>query len=217
MIKDSSYDENFPELTSNVTNKSVIQDSRSIKWGQNKFRNNSYEAEDLNIAKIIQKEPIKSSLKMEAKHGRKKVKDVYTEKINIAHTFQTMNSSHEHRMIVKSKDKNNGQHASFDINIGKSMFSTNYDERQIYFKKLDTEKREYERKIQIKKKQIGDDNYKMNHYEMIKGDLFSVENECSMGHCVSEDFEMGAGVALFFKKKYGSVAELLNQSLFLFI
>lgn len=33
----------------------------------------------------------------------------------------------------------------------------------------------------------------------IEGDLFTASSECSLAHCVAEDFRMGAGIALQFK------------------
>lgn len=45
----------------------------------------------------------------------------------------------------------------------------------------------------------------------LKGDLFNVPSEYALAHCVSSDFRMGAGIALEFKKKFGSVQVLKNQ------
>lgn len=44
-----------------------------------------------------------------------------------------------------------------------------------------------------------------------KGDLFALDNTWSLAHCVGADFQMGAGIATEFKKRFGSVDELLKQ------
>ncbi|XP_067913154.1 ADP-ribose glycohydrolase OARD1-like isoform X2 [Heterodontus francisci] len=47
------------------------------------------------------------------------------------------------------------------------------------------------------------------HY--VTGDLFTCPVQDALAHCISEDFRMGAGIAVSFKKKFQSVKELLNQ------
>ncbi|KAI2649818.1 ADP-ribose glycohydrolase OARD1 [Labeo rohita] len=44
-----------------------------------------------------------------------------------------------------------------------------------------------------------------------KGDLFSCPPTDALAHCISEDFRMGAGIAVLFKKKFGRVQDLLAQ------
>ncbi|XP_065341693.1 uncharacterized protein LOC135940650 isoform X2 [Cloeon dipterum] len=44
---------------------------------------------------------------------------------------------------------------------------------------------------------------------VVDGDLFSAT--CSLAHCVSEDFRMSSGIAVPFRRRFGHVAELLNQ------
>jgi O-acetyl-ADP-ribose deacetylase (regulator of RNase III) len=48
-------------------------------------------------------------------------------------------------------------------------------------------------------------------FEEIEGDLFSAPKSWHLAHCVSSDFHMGAGIAVGFKKKYGSVEKLRSQ------
>ncbi|XP_059478149.1 titin homolog isoform X2 [Neocloeon triangulifer] len=48
-----------------------------------------------------------------------------------------------------------------------------------------------------------------NVITVVNGDVFSAT--CSLAHCVSEDFTMSSGVAVPFRKRFGHVAELLNQ------
>uniref|UniRef100_A0A3B3W0V5 Macro domain-containing protein n=1 Tax=Poecilia latipinna TaxID=48699 RepID=A0A3B3W0V5_9TELE len=48
------------------------------------------------------------------------------------------------------------------------------------------------------------------------GDLFSAPNQESLAHCVSEDLRMGKGIAVLFKKNFGRVTELKEQSEFFF-
>jgi len=45
-----------------------------------------------------------------------------------------------------------------------------------------------------------------------KGDLFSCHDTASLGHCISRDLGMGKGIALLFKKKFGGLSELKEQS-----
>lgn len=52
--------------------------------------------------------------------------------------------------------------------------------------------------------------------EEVEGDLFECLNDTnikSLGlcHCVSQDFAMGAGIAVEFKKRFGRVEELVAQ------
>lgn len=46
----------------------------------------------------------------------------------------------------------------------------------------------------------------------VKGDLFSGPEDEALAHCISKDCHMGAGIAVMFKKKFGGVAELKEQS-----
>uniref|UniRef100_A0A3B3VCY6 Macro domain-containing protein n=1 Tax=Poecilia latipinna TaxID=48699 RepID=A0A3B3VCY6_9TELE len=46
----------------------------------------------------------------------------------------------------------------------------------------------------------------------ITGNLFSCPWDESLAHCISEDCRMGAGIAVMFKKKFGRVSELKEQS-----
>lgn len=46
----------------------------------------------------------------------------------------------------------------------------------------------------------------------VKGDLFSGPEDEALAHCISKDYHMGAGIAVMFKKKFGGVAELKEQS-----
>lgn len=48
----------------------------------------------------------------------------------------------------------------------------------------------------------------LNH---ISGDLFSCDEDVSLVHCVSEDLEMGKGIAVQFKKRFKQVEELKSQ------
>ncbi|XP_067841208.1 ADP-ribose glycohydrolase OARD1-like isoform X3 [Heptranchias perlo] len=45
----------------------------------------------------------------------------------------------------------------------------------------------------------------------LKGDLFSCPEKDALAHCISEDCDMKAGIAVLFKKKYGCEEELQNQ------
>lgn len=44
------------------------------------------------------------------------------------------------------------------------------------------------------------------------GDLFEVGDDFALCHCVSKDLDMGAGIAVTFKKQFGGVEELKRQS-----
>merc|ERR1712028_41138 len=46
-----------------------------------------------------------------------------------------------------------------------------------------------------------------------RGDLFEVDTDWSLCHCVSKDLDMGAGIAVLFKKNYGGVQELQSQNI----
>ncbi|XP_050293437.1 uncharacterized protein LOC126733979 [Anthonomus grandis grandis] len=47
--------------------------------------------------------------------------------------------------------------------------------------------------------------------EEIEGNLFNQPKEFSLVHCVAEDFRMGSGIAVTFKREFGNQAELLDQ------
>lgn len=44
-----------------------------------------------------------------------------------------------------------------------------------------------------------------------KRDLFSVDDKYYLAHCISDDFALGAGIAVEFVKRYNMRAELKNQ------
>lgn len=46
-------------------------------------------------------------------------------------------------------------------------------------------------------------------YKELIGDLF--KSSGPIGHCVSEDLDMGKGIAVEFKRRFGMVSVLLNQ------
>jgi len=43
-----------------------------------------------------------------------------------------------------------------------------------------------------------------------KRDLFTVQNDYYLAHCISADYALGAGIALIFNKKYNMSAKLNN-------
>ncbi|XP_078256104.1 LOW QUALITY PROTEIN: ADP-ribose glycohydrolase OARD1-like [Rhinoraja longicauda] len=45
----------------------------------------------------------------------------------------------------------------------------------------------------------------------MQGDLFSCPEKDALAHCIGEDCNMDAGIAVLFKRKYGCVEELQNQ------
>lgn len=45
----------------------------------------------------------------------------------------------------------------------------------------------------------------------VKGDLFTAPEDASLAHCVSADLNMGKGIAVLFKDKYGNVNTLRRQ------
>ena len=49
-------------------------------------------------------------------------------------------------------------------------------------------------------------------FREVTGDLFSVDADVSLAHCVSEDFQMSKGIAKLFRIKFACVNELKAQS-----
>jgi len=49
-------------------------------------------------------------------------------------------------------------------------------------------------------------------FKLVKGDLFSADENVSLAHCVSEDFTMSKGIATEFKKRFNNVPKLLEQN-----
>lgn len=47
--------------------------------------------------------------------------------------------------------------------------------------------------------------------QVLKRDLFSAK-KCALAHCVSADLEMGKGIALEFRKRFGGLEELHAQN-----
>uniref|UniRef100_A0AAY5K3H3 Macro domain-containing protein n=1 Tax=Esox lucius TaxID=8010 RepID=A0AAY5K3H3_ESOLU len=45
----------------------------------------------------------------------------------------------------------------------------------------------------------------------VTGDLFSCHEDEALAHCISQDCNMGAGIAVTFNKTFGGVAELKEQ------
>lgn len=69
-------------------------------------------------------------------------------------------------------------------------------------------------RLEVEKKRYLD-KYKQERdlcFKFVKGDLFSVESDFALAHCVSEDFKMSKGIATEFKKRFGKVDELLKQN-----
>lgn len=49
-------------------------------------------------------------------------------------------------------------------------------------------------------------------YQERTGDLFSVEEDVSLAHCVSQDMSMSKGIATLFRDKFRKINELKEQS-----
>lgn len=45
----------------------------------------------------------------------------------------------------------------------------------------------------------------------VEGDLFQAPDDYSLAHCVGQDFRMGSGIAVEFRKRFKHVADLLSQ------
>jgi O-acetyl-ADP-ribose deacetylase (regulator of RNase III) len=50
-------------------------------------------------------------------------------------------------------------------------------------------------------------------YTEVNGDLFTCDDQTALIHCVSRCFNMGAGIAVLFRKKFGNIKELLSQNI----
>ena len=46
----------------------------------------------------------------------------------------------------------------------------------------------------------------------VRGDLFSVADDVSLGHCVAEDLRLGRGIAVAFKERFGGVDDMRSQN-----
>lgn len=55
------------------------------------------------------------------------------------------------------------------------------------------------------------ENVRSSIIKEIEGDLFEASEDYSLAHCVGQDFRMGSGIAVEFRKKFKHVAELLSQ------
>ena len=47
--------------------------------------------------------------------------------------------------------------------------------------------------------------------EEVRGDLFSVADDVSLGHCVAADLRLGRGIAVAFKERFGGVDDMRAQ------
>lgn len=72
-----------------------------------------------------------------------------------------------------------------------------------FTERLENEKRRYMQKFKQEKDQLC--------FKIVDGDLFAVDDDVSLAHCVSEDFKMSKGIAKEFKKRFASVEELIKQ------
>ncbi|KAM6924969.1 ADP-ribose glycohydrolase OARD1 [Xenentodon cancila] len=59
------------------------------------------------------------------------------------------------------------------------------------------------------KVELAEGSWKLNY---VTGDLFSCPVDEALAHCISEDYRMGAGIAVLFKKRFGGVHELKEQN-----
>lgn len=57
--------------------------------------------------------------------------------------------------------------------------------------------------------QCAEDRWMLNY---VSGDLFSCGEDEALAHCISEDCNMGKGIAVVFKKKFKGEEELREQS-----
>ena len=46
----------------------------------------------------------------------------------------------------------------------------------------------------------------------VRGDLFSVADDVSLGHCVAADLRLGRGIAVAFKERFGGVDDMRAQN-----
>lgn len=54
------------------------------------------------------------------------------------------------------------------------------------------------------------DSYAQSHwtFRKVQGDVFSAPEDFALAHCVAVDMQMGAGIAVEFKRRFGGVPEL---------
>lgn len=49
-------------------------------------------------------------------------------------------------------------------------------------------------------------------FRRVEGDLFSAPFDYSLAHCIAVDLQMGTGIAVVFRRKFGGTAELRRQN-----
>lgn len=69
-----------------------------------------------------------------------------------------------------------------------------------------------ERKLPLERKgRNSRENVRSSVIKEIEGDLFEASDDYSLAHCVGQDFRMGSGIAVEFRKRFKRVTELISQ------
>ena len=102
---------------------------------------------------------------------------------------------HDYEIVYKPGTQNTNSDALSRITVTNVVTSA------------ETETTEYQSFLDVKARQpIINKNIKE-----VAGNLFEAPENYTIGHCVSQDFQMNAGIALEFRRKFGQVEELKRQ------
>ena len=134
-----------------------------------------------------------NSNKCEKEHKKK-----YSKKFNQSKMHESICEETEKATFKCRPTSSMSNYSNYRINNYRSSFEEGYD------KKITEEQKFYTNKFGDKKDNLC--------FKQIKGDLFSVDKDVSLAHCVSQDLKMGRGIATIFKDKFSKVDELKEQS-----
>ncbi|CAF0738797.1 unnamed protein product [Brachionus calyciflorus] len=125
-------------------------------------------------------------------------------KTNESQPSEPINNNEEFKPVRSARNKRPREYKQPRVEREEQASSEPKTSRDKNFTdRLEVEKRRYLDKFKQEKDNLC--------FELIKGDLFSVNSDVSLAHCVSEDFKMSKGIATEFKKRFGNVDELLKQ------
>jgi len=120
------------------------------------------------------------------------------------------NNNNRNRAQGQSTNNNNNSINSNARSSGSARYSVSSNSKlgsnseKTFDERLAEEKVKYANRFNDEKSEL--------HFNLVQGDLFSVDEGVSLAHCVSEDFKMGAGIAVEFKRRFARVDELLSQN-----
>lgn len=178
----------------NPNNKSTQKNKKKGKKSDKKKHNESAKVSNESVA------PSKSEPKPDVSNNIETVKEKVAQ-VSLSNDGAVASDSRSDPFMRNCKTNSNESNKHSN-DTRKAECPLKQDKRSIELEEaLDT----YMNCFRLKK------NMEYKCVEEIEADLFAMKKEYHLGHCVAEDFNMGSGIALEFRKLFKQVDVLLNQ------